>query len=212
MTVGYWDEPDRPEDEHDLVHIPGILTPPDLNTTVDQLAGILHEIIINSNRRFVIFFDGLDRVRNSAEFGKMVLNDVSTLSRIGIGVVVVGPQEIRFDLHRHIVDRFTAFYLHGAADVSDNEGLKFLDEILKKRASESILPSESRNSLAGWSGGGLRDIISLARDAGEVAYASGSEIIGKEHIDLATDRFGRNLLLNITSAMAKHLLSPSRCW
>lgn len=207
LANGYWEEPDGPHPDDDLVHIPGILTPPEIDRKLEGLTEMLQAIVDNSERHFAIFFDGLDRVRQSSEFAKMVLQDVATLSRIGIGAVIVGPQEIRFELHRHITERFTAFYLHGAADIADKDSIAFIDTILSRRDPKKLLSVEARERLIMWSGGVLRDLISLARDAGEVAYSSGDELISEKHIDIAADRFGRTLLLGIKPAMAKQLLN-----
>ena len=72
-----------------------------------------------------------------------------------------------------------------------------------------ILP-EGAARLVEVSGGVLRDLIGLARDAGEEAYLAGVETIGAAHADAAADAFGRTLMLGLAADdLAAHQRSTS---
>jgi hypothetical protein len=78
------------------------------------------------------------------------------------------------------------------------------------RADEATPSIEARGRLVEWSGGIVRDLISLARDAGQVAYADGADRVALAHVDAAADRFGRSLLLGTSAAMADRLVHFGR--
>ncbi len=207
LSMGYWASYDDQEHDSNTVHVKGLLTLPAKNTAVEQLVEIVSKIVKSTKKHFVVFFDGLDRVRKVDEFAKMVLRDLDSLQSIGVGIVIVGPQALNFEKHKHIVEKFTAFHLHGAADMYDTEGSAFLEEVLRRRAPETILPQDSRFQLSKFSGGLLRDLISLTRDTGEIAYTMNSSFISNEHVEHASERYGRALILGISSAVIKDLLS-----
>jgi hypothetical protein len=135
----------------------------------------------------------------------MLLNDLFCLSNIGVGSVTVGPPELRGEAYRQFAERFATFHFHGATDSTTEVGVGFLERILQKRTDEGVLPSKERHRIAQWSGGILRDLIALARNAGEEAYARGAECISMEHVDAAADRFGRALLLGLSSDATERL-------
>jgi hypothetical protein len=72
-----------------------------------------------------------------------------------------------------------------------------LESVLERRTTEELLPRDVRSSLVLWSGGVLRDLMSIAKLAGEEAYLDGVETIADIHVAKAADRFGRSLLLGL---------------
>jgi hypothetical protein len=119
---------------------------------------------------------------------------------------------LRGEAYRQFAERFATFHFHGAADVTSDVGLAFLNGVLRQRALEDILPEAGRLRIARWSGGILRDLIALARNSGEVAYSYGADRIAEEHVDVAADRFGRALLLGLSSDATKRLVGLSAPW
>ena len=75
--------------------------------------------------------------------------------------------------------------------------MTFLVQVLRARAPEQILPEGPAEKIAELSGGVLRDLISIARSAGEEAYLAGADKIEISHVLLASEAFGRNLVLGI---------------
>ncbi|HZI13652.1 MAG TPA: hypothetical protein VE153_24960 [Myxococcus sp.] len=200
-----WDGDSPDYDPDDLVWVKGIIEAPQPRDEITKLSEALAVVKKALGRGFVVIFDGLDRVLDPAVFASIVREDVPAIRQAGVGLVVVGPQHVRLGEHRYVVEFFTDFHFHGASSFHAEEGVRFLEAVLLKRAGEGIFAPGMTEKLATWSGGLLRDLISLARAAGEEAYVSGTDLIERTHIDAAADRFGRNLLLSATSQMASRL-------
>jgi hypothetical protein len=199
------EDEDEDEDDDRYIHVPGIITRPAKNTSLERITKTLIAVLAESKLRYVILFDGLDRTRRTDALSAMLLSDLSRLSNIGVGSVVIGPPELRGQAYNHFTEHFTTFHFHGATDISSATGTGFLDSVLQKRTDESILRDEERRRIMQWSGGITRDLIALARNAGEMAYALGAEHISREHVDVAADRFGRALLLGLSKDAVKRL-------
>ena len=149
----------------------------------------------------VLLFDSLDRLSDPVVFAKVVEQDVRAIRATGIGLVLVGPLASMYGPSRSVTDHFQHFYPQLAVDCRDDaEGLSFLVGLLRKRAALDMLPDESAVRLARWSGGVLRDLVSLARAAGEEAYMRGADRVEAEHVDAAADTFGRQLIFGLGSA------------
>lgn len=212
LTKGYWDYvSDPPFDEDDYhphpaeVWVEGILEAPGVNRTIAELRDITTTVVSALPSRLVLLLDGLDRLDNVSAFSKLVASDVAAMNAAGVGVVVVGPQQISFRPSLAVQELFTAFHLQAAWPSGSQNGGLFLKQVLRARGDADILPDDSCHRIVQLSGGLLRDLIGLARASGEEAYASGADLILPEHVDAAADRFGRSLLLGITEDMAKRL-------
>lgn len=200
----YWGESDI-EPEHGSDWVPGILETPELTEDVNALADALSRVQGALQRKLVLLFDGLDRVANLEVLAAVLGEDVPAMRRAGVGLVVVGPQHLRFSPQRAVEKDFETVHLHGATSTDTSEGETFLTSVLRARAGEDILPHASAAALVRWSGGLLRDLVALARAAGAEAYSGGSETIEDGHVAAAADRFGRDLLLGCTREMAVRL-------
>lgn len=60
-----------------------------------------------------------------------------------------------------------------------------------------MLSDQAAFALIAASGGVLRDLISLAKAAGDEAYLSGAETIDMAHVQAASDAFGRSLMIGL---------------
>jgi len=172
-----------------------------LDWTVEEKLSTLSLLCKGLRRQFphiVLLLDSLDRLSDVSIFAKLVEQDVRAMREAGIGVVLVGPLRSMFGANRPIVDHFQHFYPQPAVDVQeDAAGRGFMVEVLRKRAPAELLTEEACVSLAALSGGVLRDMISLARDAGEEAYMSGADKVEPEHLATAADAFGRKLIFGL---------------
>lgn len=210
---GHWTgDPSDDVDFHDSLWVEGILEEPQPSEDVKTLAEALRLVHGALRRKPVILFDGLDRVTDVARVASVLAEDVPTMGRAGIGLVVVGHQHLRFGPHRFVEQGFETVHLHGAASVGTSEGETFLKEVLRTRVGEDVLPRESADALTRWSGGLMRDLVALGRAACAEAYADGSDTIRPDHVAIAADRFGRDLLLGCTREMAARIkeLLPRR--
>jgi len=201
------DEPaDDPGLEYHLIGQKPLLVPPEVpvDGEVMDKAARLSELrsALGSRFQHVIFlFDSLDRLSDPAVFAQVVEQDVRAIRATGIGLVLVGPLASMYGPSRSVTDHFQHFYPQLAVDCRDDaEGLSFLVGLLRKRATLDMLPDESAARLARWSGGVLRDLLSLARTAGEEAYMRSADRIEAEHVDAAADAFGRQLIFGLGPA------------
>lgn len=201
---GYWLDPDPYGDADDGgVQVVGVVTPPQPewheipSMQVDRLARFA-EIERNAGRHFVVLFDSLDRTTNRSAFTQLIDQDVAALRRCNIGVVLIGPIRSLEGFGRLEVDRFDKLHVQGPVDVEqDPAGRDFLFRVLRARVEANMLPDGEALALVAASGGVLRDLISLARAAGDEAYLSGSEVIEVSHVQAAVDAFGRSLMIGL---------------
>lgn len=187
----YWDGSEYDADEPGD-WVPGILEAPQLAENVETLAAALGRVQGVLRKKLVLLFDGLDRVANLGVLAAVLAEDVPAMRRAGVGLVVVGPQHLRFSPQRTVEGEFETVHLHGATGVDTSGGKTFLTSVLRARADEDVLPQDSAAALARLSGGLLRDLVALGRAAGAEAYSDGSETIQPAHVATAADRFGRD--------------------
>jgi hypothetical protein len=158
----------------------------------------LSAALASDDARLVVIIDSLDRLVDVRAFEEVVLNDMAAIRWAGIGSVLVGPLRLTYGAERSMADRFDYFYQQPTVDAQqDAAGLDFLLRVLRARAATDILPDASCRRLAEYSGGVLRDLITLAQAAGEEAYLAGTDTITEAHVEIAADAFGRKHLLGL---------------
>ncbi|MEO7330559.1 MAG: hypothetical protein ABI193_18435 [Minicystis sp.] len=198
--------PSEPGGYYDLVEEQPLLSSPQKSIlpSVQEKAHLLSQIRSGIRGRFphlVLLFDSLDLLSNPAAFATVVEEDVRAIQRAGIGLVIVGPLRSMFGAHRTVTDHFQHFYPQHQVDVqNDEQGRAFLVDVLRRRAPPELLPEPACRKLAELSGGVLRDLISLARAAGEEAYIRGADRVEDPHILAVADAFGRQLVFGLTPA------------
>ncbi|WP_437638368.1 hypothetical protein [Sorangium sp. So ce854] len=205
ITNGYWSDDydgDFPEEGY---FVKGILERPQPLREVETLSEALLLIHGALRRKLVLLFDGLDRVTDTALLASVLASDMPAMGRAQVGVVLVGPQLLRFSSERFIEQEFETVSLHGASGVNTPEGQIFLSTVLRARVGKDTLPMECASALVRWSGGLMRDLMALGRAACAEAYASGADAIKIEHVNVAADRFGRDLLFACTKDMVARL-------
>jgi len=150
-------------------------------------------------RRIAILFDSLDRLNNLEQISEIIEEEVPLFIEAGISIVMVAPQRLMYGPQRSMLDRFDEVYHQPFVDMgSDKQGRDFLLEVLRRRATPEILPDASCQALVASCGGVLRDLILLARSAGENAYVSGKGAIEPGHVEAAADGMGRRKLLHLS--------------
>ena len=209
IANGFWNDEEWPDDGDRFDWVPGLITPPQRNEDLERLIGYLKTLLSQVPTQYVLLLDGLDRMRDVAKLTSVLLYDLFTLVELGVGSVVVGPPELRGDAYREFNERFATFHFHGATDPNNDDAQTFLNRVLELRAVGELLPASSRNALVGWSGGILRDLIALAKNAGDNAYGSAHQAISESDVNDAADRFGRSLLVGISDSAATRLTSLS---
>jgi len=201
------DEPEESSDDWDeprhLVRHVGLLVPPapplrwDIKEKSEQLL-VLRQAATEAYPHIVLLFDSLDRLASIAPFAALVEQDLRAIRAAGIGVVTVGPLQTMYTTGRPLAEKFDQFYHQSAFDVEKNPtGQRFLTKILRRRVEADLLSDPGVRRTVELSGGVLRDLISLARAAGEEAYTAGAPLVKKGHVDKAGDAFGRTLMLGL---------------
>jgi hypothetical protein len=214
-ALGYTEDPRAfDDDEYDGVPVEGVVTPPQTEwheiaaTQVERLAEFA-QAMRDSGRHFAVLFDSLDRTTNRGAFTQLVDQDVAALRRCGIGVVLIGPIRSLEGFGRLEVDRFDKLHVQGPIDVAqDDAGREFMFQVLRARVDEAMLGDHEALAIVAASGGVLRDLISLAKAAGEEAYLHGSDAIAMAHVEAAIDTFGRSMMVGLHKAeldTLKHL-------
>ncbi len=170
-----------------------------LKTTIEPFIGSDH---------LVFAFDGLDRL-STAHFQTAVRDDIVTLKAAGIGVLVVAPGGMAFG-ERTTLDLFDKVVLRRAFDPRVPAMRSFLEAIVTRRAPAGALTSGAIDRICRGSGGFLRDLLALAKDAGEAAYVAGHEMVEEADAEKAVGELGRSLAfglsdqeMTILSAVAK---------
>lgn len=196
------DSPDSvsPDDEG---YVPGIITPPDPK---DQRVRALANHLISLKRaeqkpwpHVVVFLDSLDRIHDPAKLEEVIKEDVAALKRLEIGVLLVGPLQFSYRMGFRIADYFDSGTRLPDIDVErDEAGRDFLFRVLHTREATQLLPDETCSALVQMSGGILRDLLKLAKQAGQRAFMADSPSITPAHVQAAAEIEGRKLLFGVT--------------
>ena len=165
-------------------------------------------IFISALRRFeldvVAVFDGLDRLIQPDKFWAVVQQDLRSLRKLSVSALVTGPISVLYGVGRSIGDYFDKVH-HLAVITLESEHLGFLHSLLQKRGSAVLLDSDLASRICHASGGVLRDLITLARDAGEEAYISGSDMIQNQNAEKAILQLGTAYRRGLGPAQIKAL-------
>jgi energy-coupling factor transporter ATP-binding protein EcfA2 len=204
---GFDADPREMEGDQDWsVRIEGVVTPPqpawrEIDDIRVRELSFFAEKLRESGRSFVALFDSLDRTSNREGFAQLVEQDIAALHRCRIGVVLIGPIRSLEGFGRLEVDRFDKLHLQAPVDVEQDPAAQaFLSRVLRARAAESLLPDAAALAIVAASGGVLRDLISIAKSAGDEAYLAGADQIELPHVAAATDAFGRSMMVGLQPA------------
>ncbi|NEP01897.1 MAG: hypothetical protein F6K58_25225 [Symploca sp. SIO2E9] len=148
----------------------------------------------------ILLFDGLDRLNDAQIFSQLITYDVQTISRAGVGVIIVGSLLASYSNHRDTIEQTTNYLYHQSCfDISnDTEAYIFFENILKARASEDFIEQPAVDTLIHYSGGVVRDLINLTQASIEEAYLSDSDKLRQVHVEAAVESFGRAQVLGVS--------------
>jgi hypothetical protein len=225
LAHGYHAHPDDlyPDYDYDdsgdeVLHVPGALIPPpasvtDAHVSEADLLLQLKSVWPGPGKHAIFLFDSLDRLRDPKVFREALIDDLPVLKAAGIGVAIVGPIRFMVTSDRSVTDLFDATHFVLPANPATPVGLEFLTKVLCARAApiktgdthSPMLPDERVPALARASGGVMRDLIALAKRAGEEAYSVGHEHILAEDVERAVEVFGRNLAIGLDDDEVKLL-------
>ncbi len=168
------------DDGHDLVavKIPGLLTArfPAVERNVQDVFNLLVRIaepLMNSEAQITVLIDGLDRLITPEAFRRFAEQDLRALRGSKISAIVAAPILMWFDGSRFLHDYFDDVK-HIPAAITDPAKSDFLKQILIRRKASEVMDESEVVEIARFSGGVLRDLITLARTFG------GSSLSGRQ--------------------------------
>jgi hypothetical protein len=183
-------------------HFDGILSPiqrkdvsNDLNNSVQALRNHLR----NQYECIFFLFDGLDRLDNSSAFYGLVENDLRQLSEMGIGSILVGNTHLLTSEQWPEDYSKSIIYQYNLDVEKDNDHKDFFMSVINSRTSQDFFEKDVANTLVHFSGGILRDLMTLTQTAIEAAYFSGENQVTLEHVETVIADFGRSRTFNLTN-------------
>ena len=201
-------DPDE-DDEPELVavHTPGLLEPrfPAMHRDVVEVQNLVFQIampLLDSQAQMTILIDGLDRLTRPERFREFVEQDLRALRGGNISVVVAAPLLMWFDKARFLQDYFDDVK-HIPAAISDPEKSDFLKQVLLRRGAAELMEEREISEMTRFSGGVLRDLITLARTSAEAAYREDKDRIGPAHVRSAIRQLGKRYLVGLGTAQRR---------
>ena len=178
--------------------VPGKLPPPfpALQRDIEAILRPLEAFITAIQARsldIVAIFDGLDRLPSPDRFWAVVDQDFRALRQMRVGVMAAAPQSVLYGQGRSVSAHFDRVHQIRALS-PDPEAGGYLKSVLARRGGTDLLGQDVVQLICRSSGGVLRDLITLARDAGEAAYIEGAEQILVEHANAAIQQMGESYL------------------
>jgi hypothetical protein len=180
------------------VAVPGKLSPPPRQSFPADISTIekpLASFVSAARKRgldLVAMFDGLDRLPSPDKFWTVVDQDLRAMRLLGVGVIATAPQSLLYGEGRAIAAHFDR--THQIRALSPDPESNDLKTVLVHRGGTELMDEESADLLCSASGGVLRDLITLARDAGEEAYVEGDTRVQPPHARVAIRQMGESYL------------------
>jgi hypothetical protein len=193
------DEPpdDDPPGYFQTIRTPGKLQPPmpalqeDIETASEELKKLV-DLASQYEFDVVVFFDGLDRLVQPEKFWSVVDQDFRALRSLRVGVLSTAPISVLYGAGKQVADHFDR--VHHIAPLVSSAGEDQLKNVIEKRQGTGLLEAAATTMICNASGGVLRDLITMARDAGEDAYIAGSDHIRVVHADATIKQLGTSYL------------------
>jgi hypothetical protein len=191
-----YDSPDYEPGRWVTQSVPGKLKPPfpALQRDIQAVRAPL-DVFINAVQArsidIVVIFDGLDRLISPDKFWAVVHQDLRAMREMRVAVLAAAPLSVLYGEGRSISEHFDRIH-HMATLSSEPENNSYLKSVLSHRGGTDLLGPDEAELICCASGGVLRDLIALARDAGEVAYIEGSDRILTEHANAVIKQLGES--------------------
>lgn len=157
---------------------------------------ILVDFTTTRSWELVAVFDGLDRLIRTEKFWEMIEQDFLAMRQLGISVLAAGPLSILYGQNRQIADYFDEVHYMRPV-VTDPRHSSFLMDVMQVRGAKELLSEAQMKRLTLASGGVLRDLITLARNAGENAYLDDADQAEDKHVNRAIEQLGNGYLLGL---------------
>lgn len=199
-----WEAPDLV-----AVHTPGLLKPrfPAMQRDVMEVQNLVLQAampLLDSEAQITVLIDGLDRLIRPERFREFAEQDLRALRETKVSVVVATPLSLWFDKSRFLQDCFDDVK-HIPAAISDPKKSDFLKQVLLRRGAAELMGEKDISGMARFSGGVLRDLITLARTSAEAAYREDQDRIGFPHVRSAVRQLGKRYLVGIGKVQRRRI-------
>jgi hypothetical protein len=191
--------------------IPGKLSPvfPALDRDILEVYQDICEfltVVKDAKKEVVVVFDGLDRLLDPNKFWAVVHQDLRLLRALKVSVIATAPLTVLIGagIGQSISDHFDR--VHHLTVIPVDSAYTSLWSVLEKRGVTNLLNSGIAYFIYNYSGGVLRDLISLARDAAEEAYVSDRDFITVPDIEKVGHQLGTGYLRGLGPEAIKTLL------
>jgi hypothetical protein len=210
FEVEYQEDFELPDPPLMPVKIPGKLKRPlpglhrdvaELVETVTPFVGAIRD----TKKETVVILDGLDRLMDPLKFWKVVEQDFQGLKKLALSVLAAAPLSVLYGRGRQIADYFDRVR-HLATAVTDPERSPFLMQVLEKRGGGGLMSAAEMEALCAASGGVMRDLISLVRNAAEDAYIAGADRITMENVNRGSAQLGEAYWLGLGKEQVASLM------
>lgn len=188
---------------------PGKLTPPfpALQRDVREITKALEFFISSLGTQgfdTVVIFDGLDRLLTPEKFWAVVHQDFKALRALRVAVLAAAPLSVLYGTGRSVADHFDRVH-HIPAVQADPGKTNKLKSVLVQRGAAELAHGAELQRISRASGGVLRDLITLARDAAEASYLDGSDEIKAVHVKAAAKQLGEGYLRGLGAGQLRLL-------
>jgi hypothetical protein len=202
-------EPDYDGEEGIWVETRGLMRPryPDLRHEVKkvrELALAIASPVLEKDAQITFLIDGLDRLINAERFREFAEQDLRALRGTKITVIVVAPLLLLYDKSRFLQDYFD-LVKHIPAAAAGPRDSTFLRQVLERRGALELMNRPELNSIVRFSGGVIRDLLTLASSAAAYAYRDDQDKIGPRHVRAAINQLGNRYLAGLGTLQRRRL-------
>lgn len=194
------------EDWGEQEHVVPLVSPgvmrlrfPPLVHRVKQIQELLISIaspLVQDDAQITLLIDGLDRLIQPELFRQFAEQDLHALKGTHISVIIVAPLLLWYDKSRFLQDYFDVVK-HVPPAAAGPRNSAFLRQILQRRGALDLTDRTEIAAIAKYSGGALRDLLTLARSSAEYAYRDAEDRIGRGHVNAAIKQLGNRYLVGL---------------
>ncbi len=206
------DSDERPSGYFEIRDVPGKLKPPlpALRRDIREIREPLEELISAAkaiHKDVLVTFDGLDRLIAPDKFWALTHQDLRLFRELKVSILATAPLSVLFGsgVGQSVSDHFDRVHHLSVLAADPKHG--FLQSVLKKRGGYDLLSPRDADSICYSSGGVLRDLISLARDAAEEAYVSNHDSVTSGDVEVVVQQLGTAYLRGLGPDAIRTLLA-----
>lgn len=193
------------------VNVPGLmrLRFPPLRREVMEVQDLVVSIaspLLEFGDQITLLVDGLDRLIRPELFREFAEQDLQALKGTSISAIIAAPLLLWYDKSRFLQDYFDVVKHIPAAAVGPRTST-FLRQILERRGAPDLMDRTEIAAIAKYSGGVLRDLLTLARSSAEYAYRDGEDRVSRRHVNAAIKQIGNRYLAGLGNTQKRLLRS-----